>query len=286
MKNARIYIYSGEGASFHKLHQVLASGHFRPENVKLVTAENILTGCLETTPPDIFFMPGGRDVPYTQALNGQGNVQIRQYVEHGGCYFGICAGAYYACSTLAWAKGVTDAQGNSHEISDARELGFFPGAAIGPVNAFLQQSGDFFSGYYRTVDLWVKRQGLSQSLGHYKTNYNGGPYFEGIEDNDQITTLGYYHPNGERRRAILECLVGRGKAILCSPHVEHIQTARDRLPETEYQRRVLEDSKQSKRHELLSYLLERALTPRQPARLRLQRSAGTRLAALAKPFRP
>ena len=79
-------------------------------------------------------MPGGADVPYCQALDGHGNKLIRgmqliqcqysrsrfekqltqgknwavvsaDFVEAGGAYLGLCAGAYYACARIEFELG-------------------------------------------------------------------------------------------------------------------------------------------------------------------------------------
>ena len=36
--------------------------------------------------------PGGRDMPYHDKLQGKGNKVIREFVEQGGWYLGLCAG--------------------------------------------------------------------------------------------------------------------------------------------------------------------------------------------------
>jgi glutamine amidotransferase-like uncharacterized protein len=41
-------------------------------------------------------MPGGASWKYTQELRAEGAQRIRQFVNGGGAYFGICGGAYYA----------------------------------------------------------------------------------------------------------------------------------------------------------------------------------------------
>ncbi|MEW5299670.1 MAG: hypothetical protein WDW36_002662 [Sanguina aurantia] len=70
-------------------------------------------------------MPGGADLPYCRLLNGQGNNMITEYVKGGGSYLGLCAGAYYGCSSVEFEPG------SSMEVSGDRELAFFPGVAVG-----------------------------------------------------------------------------------------------------------------------------------------------------------
>ncbi|MBQ9371167.1 MAG: glycosyltransferase family 39 protein [Thermoguttaceae bacterium] len=45
---------------------------------------------------DLIIAPGGQSGEQTQALRGEGATAIRQFVERGGGYFGVCAGAYLA----------------------------------------------------------------------------------------------------------------------------------------------------------------------------------------------
>jgi glutamine amidotransferase-like uncharacterized protein len=58
-------------------------------------------------------------------LNGAPNQRIRQFVEAGGTYLGICAGAYYACREIAFHAGTAGA------ICGQRELGFVDAVAVG-----------------------------------------------------------------------------------------------------------------------------------------------------------
>ncbi|EIE27046.1 hypothetical protein COCSUDRAFT_55074 [Coccomyxa subellipsoidea C-169] len=66
-------------------------------------------------------------LPYCHQLNGRGNSLIRGFVEAGGAYLGLCAGAYYACSYVEFALGTT------LEVKGPRELAFFSGTAAGPI---------------------------------------------------------------------------------------------------------------------------------------------------------
>src|SRR5438094_2546537 len=73
----------------------------------------------------LFVMPGGADLPFCKALNGAPNKRIRRFVEEGGVYLGICAGAYYACRELAFHAGTDGA------ICGTRELSFVDAVAVG-----------------------------------------------------------------------------------------------------------------------------------------------------------
>ena len=61
------------------------------------------TSCPTLPHPQV--MPGGADRPYCAALNGEGNRRIRAFVEAGGAYLGLCAGAYYASQRVEFELG-------------------------------------------------------------------------------------------------------------------------------------------------------------------------------------
>ncbi|PJB71020.1 MAG: biotin--protein ligase [Alphaproteobacteria bacterium CG_4_9_14_3_um_filter_47_13] len=175
---------------------------FGADYVILCDADDIDNGALEKA--RLFVMPGGADLYYCEKLGGAGNKAIRTFVEKGGTYLGICAGAYYGCAAIAWAKD------EKTPICGARELGFYKGMAIGPIYEFIEE-GDF----YKSWDAVVTVEGEE---GGYPAFYSGGPIFEG--DKDAVILARYRHLPGQPA-AIVECRSGAGKAILCSPHIEY-----------------------------------------------------------------
>ena len=64
---------------------------------------------------------GGFDTGYLRALQAEGIQLIRDYVEGGGRYLGICAGAYLACCDIEFDKG------GDLEVCGPRNLMFYPG---------------------------------------------------------------------------------------------------------------------------------------------------------------
>lgn len=172
-------------------------------------ASDILAGALDRN-VRLFAMPGGADLYFCEKLNGEGNARIRAYVENGGSYLGICAGAYYACAAIEWAKG-TD-----QEICGPRELAFYDGTAIGPVPEFLQERPLTGSWLHAAPLLYQDGPTIFET----KVVYEGGPVFSG----DAGNILARYQ-NG--KAAIVECSIGRGRIILSSPHIERL--SRDTL---------------------------------------------------------
>ena len=167
-------------------------------------AADIISGVLDH-PPRLLVMPGGADLYYCEKLNGAGNAAIRRYVEHGGSYLGICAGAYYACESLCWAAG-TD-----QSITGSRELGFYPGTATGPVAALMQGLDQSWLG---VAPLQCHDGSRMMSC------YDAGPVFS--EPGDQAEIMARYDSLPGQPPAIVGCAIGRGYAVLSGPHIERL----------------------------------------------------------------
>lgn len=169
-------------------------------------AADIIGGCLDPETVSLFVMPGGADLFYCEKLNGAGNAAIRSYVESGGTYLGICAGAYYACSRIEWAQ---DAKHQA--IIGERELNFFKGTAIGPVYDLLED---------KDIDAsWHNVASLSTNKGPALAFYNAGPVFLPDKGSDH-ETLATYDISGSPA-ALVSVRIGQGRALLSSCHIEH-----------------------------------------------------------------
>lgn len=212
----RILIYQDYVHNHGVLFKSL-SRHFGAGTVDFIDAQGIIAGGLNAA-VDLFVMPGGADLYYVEKLNGAGNRAIRGWVEAGGTYLGICAGAYYACARCDWASKEDGA------IVGNRELGFYNGAAIGPVYHFIED-GDFKKSWYGSAMLSYDDGTTSLNM---PVLYSGGPVFSG----GRATVLARYAELSGACDAIIEVQVGKGKALLCSPHLE---SDADALPQAIYQ---------------------------------------------------
>lgn len=183
-----------------------------------IKAQDILSGSLAEYAALI--VPGGADLPYCERLNGAGNRAIRQFVENGGLYVGICAGAYYGCREIAFT-------GADYDVFGSRELGFFPGLAKGSLP---QLTGE------RYYDETVQSKAIvpltftnGETADFY---YHGGCCFEpasGQNSENFYEPLAFY-PNGEL--AVVSGKIGQGNYLLSGVHFE--------LQAEAYQRYVLE----------------------------------------------
>jgi glutamine amidotransferase-like uncharacterized protein len=152
----------------------------------------------------LFIMPGGRDRPYHRDLQGEGCRRIRRFVEDGGTYLGICAGAYFGCSQVRFDVGFP------LEVFETRELRFFPGSAVGP--AYGKGTYDYESNKGARAAL------LRSDHGTFYAYYNGGCTFEG--DFSSCDILARFAELEGAPPAILSCRVGKGRAILSGVHLE------------------------------------------------------------------
>lgn len=150
-------------------------------------------------------MPGGADLYYCEKLNGDGNKAIRRYVEDGGNYLGICAGAYYACREIEWGKNT------NQEITGLRELNFVNCKAVGPIYEFIEDSDIDKS--------WDNISKVKIGDKIYTTLYRAGPTFsESVNDNFKV--LARYSDLPKNPPAIIYTSFGKGSVLLSSPHIE------------------------------------------------------------------
>ncbi len=201
-----IYVYQdyvhNNGALYRRLQDMAGL-----DAVVQCDAADITGGCLDPQKVAMFIMPGGADLFYCEKLNGAGNKAIRAYVEAGGIYLGICAGAYYACSRIEWA------QDNSHKsIIGDRELNFFKGTATGPIKSLLEENDIDAS--------WNNIARLETSSGTVPAFYNAGPVF--IPDaHSSYEALATYKDVQGTPAAIVSMTIGKGRALLTSCHIEY-----------------------------------------------------------------
>ncbi len=177
---------------------------FQNESVRICNAHDVIAGDIFKN-TDIFVMPGGADLPYCRKLNGTGNDNIKHYVENGGLYLGICAGAYYACEALQFHAGRHD------EISGPRELALIDATAYGSLP-------DIAPYYDLTLKTAAATNISLQNNQTMKAFYHGGPAFR--LQNGSVLIHACYADIAAKPPAIIEASVGKGRAVLTGVHLE------------------------------------------------------------------
>lgn len=196
-----IQIYNDEVVSSSTKNALIRS--LSTYTILMIDADQICNTSWEEK-TSLLIMPGGRDVPYHKKLKGKGNQKIKRFVENGGAYLGICSGGYYGASSIEFDKGYP------LEVTGKRELAFFPFTAIGPA---------YGKNTYRYNSEFGARASPIR-FGSHDANiyYNGGCYFPMPIPHPDIQVLATYQDLSQP--AIIECKVGKGKAILSGVHFE------------------------------------------------------------------
>ncbi|KAI7888897.1 biotin-protein ligase [Mucor mucedo] len=209
-----VLIYNGNGTSPNSVKQAYLTlkailGH--AYDVMKVDAATLKTEPWEET-CSLLVIPGGRDQPYCEDLNGRGNQKIRRYVSEGGHYLGFCAGGYYASKEIEFEKG----HGTS-EIIGSRELAFFPGVC----------RGTMFPGFIYNSEKGARSVGIVSNNKTIKTYYNGGGYFANAKSAENVKVICTYQDSGlcgdqeDEPAAGIKCQVGKGSALLFGVHPEY-----------------------------------------------------------------
>ncbi len=204
-----IFIYKDEGSGSTKaLHAALEQEQVT--SIHFVDRSDLVRWAL-LKDAGLLIFPGGRDLPYHEALTGAPNQKIREFVARGGKYLGICAGGYYGSSFVEFEKG------GPLEILGKRELSFFPGVARGPAYGLGKFNYGSESGAM-IVDLQLTSPYFSMSSA--SAYYNGGCLFVDAEKYKDVEVLARYKHLMGSPAALIRCKVGSGLAILSGIHPE------------------------------------------------------------------
>jgi len=104
-----VAIYTGAGASSKSRSALVAVLSQQPRRkLRDITADEIRQGKLADA--RVLIQPGGSGSRQGQSLGPEGRRQIREFVQHGGGYVGICAGAYLATCDYDWSLRLLDAK--------------------------------------------------------------------------------------------------------------------------------------------------------------------------------
>jgi glutamine amidotransferase-like uncharacterized protein len=107
-KKIRIALYADEGAATEGWPQVKkALPADKGFEIATVTAEEIRGGALDRF--DVLIQPGGSASAQSAKLGEEGCKHVKAFVDQGGGYIGICAGAYLASAEYPWSLHLLDA---------------------------------------------------------------------------------------------------------------------------------------------------------------------------------
>ncbi len=105
----RIAIYEGDGSGAKGIAAVTARAAQLP-GATIVPVKAAEMGTRDLAEFDIVVFSGGSGSAQSKAIGEAGRKNVRAFVERGGGYLGICAGAYLACAGFEWGLGILNAK--------------------------------------------------------------------------------------------------------------------------------------------------------------------------------
>ena len=199
--SVRIAIYSGEGAYFRSIKAATEMFHWMGAYASRITPEEIIAGKLDHF--DILYMTGGWAVPYNRDLRNEGIAKIRNFVEQGGGFIGVCAGAFFAADFIYW-------ENKRYEYL----LNLFPGSAQGPISEIAPWPR------FKLCRINLSKTPHPITIGEpasLESLYYGGPWFD-IPPGFKGDVIAYYDFNN--LPVMLAYEYGQGRVFLTGVHTE------------------------------------------------------------------
>lgn len=172
---------------------------------KTFSAADVQKGELKSSGIRALIMPGGESIQYLGELKAEGGEMIRKYVEDGGGYIGICAGAFYATShreggNATGPYGIGILKGTAYD-----------GTAL-HIPPFIEGMMDF---------PFTPVGALSGLLSRYRIVMFGGPSFRFTAEEAAAKKIQVYARIEKLNEPMMLTLhYGRGKVFLSGPHLE------------------------------------------------------------------
>ncbi len=175
-------------------------------SAKRISPEQIRAGKL--TEFDILIMPGGSGSKQSRMLEESGRDLVREFVDNGGGYVGICAGSYLASSHYTWSLDLINSKvwDRAHW---ARGTGKVTLGMSSRGQAALQHDAATAEVYYGQGPLLVP--GNDDKLPSYEVL---------AVFNSEIATKGAVAESMIDTHAIIRSTFGKGRVICFSPHPE------------------------------------------------------------------
>ncbi len=165
---------------------------------------------------DALLFGGGYAYPgYTVHVSDRGKARIQEFIQRGGAYIGICAGAYFACDSL-------DYEGYTWGDESGYDTDLYPSVCGGPVH----EVSTYPHWAPATVDFPGHEAYAEFEEGEFQRQlyYAGGPFFP--EPLPHIEVLATYADEGPHQGepAAVTLPYGRGRVVLWGPHPEVLES--------------------------------------------------------------
>lgn len=115
----KIALYAGPGSGATGITHVTQRSRQLP-GAEVTTLAPEEVGTRDLSAFDVIVFSGGSGSAQAKAIGDTGKRNVRQFVERGGGYLGICAGAYLACAGFEWGLGILNAKTVSNKWQRGR----------------------------------------------------------------------------------------------------------------------------------------------------------------------
>ena len=194
----RVAIYADAGTNYQLNRNIVVALESKGIGCRILDRSRI--NAQQLAGVEAYVMPGGYSTFQRHALGQVGTTVLRQFVDQGGRYLGVCAGGYVAAKDVHW-----------EEKHYPYPLELFDGTAEGALDSIAAWPRD------AAVVLKLTKAGKSRGLSKAAEGsfyYKGGPHFHG---GTNVTVLATY-PNGTA--AIISRPFGKGEVVLNGIHFE------------------------------------------------------------------
>ncbi|MCT4574905.1 MAG: BPL-N domain-containing protein [Alphaproteobacteria bacterium] len=206
----KVYLYKDKGCLPGRdiQTQEWLERHIQNVEVTKVSAEQIKNGILNDN-PIAFVMPGGNVKGFIEALGAEGSAKIKEYISDGGLYYGICAGATYACRSFYYHNKTTGEKIQKHE-NTGELLGVCAADTTAYPDRFINKE------YLDNGCQLILEYGNKELVQMF---YRKGPYFFNLDKN--IKVHGVYKEMYDEEPVCVGNDYGKGKVFISGTHPEY-----------------------------------------------------------------
>ncbi|MEK6854621.1 MAG: BPL-N domain-containing protein [Nanoarchaeota archaeon] len=207
LQGADFAIYTGSGTWEHSISAFEKFLEWKGMTWEEVSAWDVNNNDLRPLYRGIF-MPGGWAYNYKKSIRDSGDQNIRDFVNSGGAYIGMSAGAYYACDNVRW-------EGQDYPYY----LNLFHGDCVGPI----EEIAPWPEYVMTTMDINQQHEANLYEPATEDILYYGEPYFVAYQGQEMQTFASWNvpsNPAADGASGIIGFNYGQGRALLVGPHPE------------------------------------------------------------------
>jgi len=215
-KDINVLLYTGPAASLDDVNWQIGCFNWANKagivpGVTLVSTKSSRVSASALAGKDVLLMPGGSDFyPQSSYVDVQA---AKQFVQKGGGYYGTCAGAYAACSTIYPSEdGVNPFNLTTPWQYDANGAPFQTGWAISKADCHI-----FMHVGTSNVAMTASGTKILNYTGNVPIDHHNGPAMDG----GGLPAGIFADTRQKGKNAIVTDTYGTGRVIQISPHPEH-----------------------------------------------------------------